>query len=148
MDHSELNRRDFQRLSMAALGGMLIGAGAADAADEKDAKKDSKKNPLLSEPHVCRGLNTCKGKGADKKNACAGQGACATVKKHTCSGENACRGQGGCGAHPGENECKGMGACAVPLHAGATWEKTRKRFEELMKKEGKKVGPAPKAKEE
>jgi hypothetical protein len=144
MDHSELNRRDFQRLSMAALGGMLLGAGAADAAEEKDEK--NKKNPLLTEPHVCRGLNTCKGKGADKKNACAGQGACATVKHHTCGGQNACRGQGGCGAHPGENECKGMGSCSVPLHAGKTWERTRIRFEELMKKEDKKVGPAPKAK--
>lgn len=144
MDKSELNRRDFQRLSMAALGGMLVGA-AAEGAEEKE-KKEAKKNPLLSDLHVCRGLNTCKGKGADKKNECAGQGACATAKKHTCSGENACRGQGGCGARPGENECKGMGGCAVPLHSGKTWEKTRKRFEELMKQEGKKVGPAPKEK--
>ena len=146
MDHSELSRRDFQRLSLAALGGMLAGAGAAQAADEKDKKDDKKKNPLLSDLHVCRGLNTCKGKGADKKNDCAGQGTCATAKAHTCGGENACRGQGGCGAHPGENECKGMGSCSVPLHSGKTWEKTRKRFEELMKKEGKKVGPAPKEK--
>lgn len=146
MDHSQLNRRDFQRLSMAALGGMLAGAGAVDAAEEKEDKK--KKNPLLTEPHVCRGLNACKGKGVDKKNACAGQGACATVKHHSCGSQNACRGQGGCGAHPGENECKGMGSCSVPLHAGKTWERTRKRFEELMKKEGKKVGPAPKAKKD
>jgi hypothetical protein len=151
MDHSELSRRDFQRLSMAAFGGMLVGASAAGAAEDKakdEKPKDEKgkeKNPLLSDPHVCRGLNTCKGKGADKKNACAGQGACATAKKHSCHYENECRGQGGCGAKPGENACKGKGECAVPLH-GKTWEKARKRFEELMKKDGKKFGPAPKEK--
>lgn len=147
MDNSELSRRDFQRLSMAAFGGMLVGAGAAEAAEDKDKGKDKEKdkNPLLSEPHVCRGLNTCKGKGADKKNACAGQGACATAKKHSCHFDNACKGQGGCGEHPGENACKGKGECAVPLH-GKAWQKARKRFEELMKKDGKKVGPAPKEK--
>jgi hypothetical protein len=146
MDKPELSRRDFQRLSMAAFGGMLVGASAADAAEEK-AKEDEKekKNPLLSDPHVCRGLNTCKGKGADKKNACAGQGACATAKKHSCHYENECRGQGGCGAKPGENSCKGKGECGVPLNDSA-WKKARKRFEELMKKEGKKFGPAPKKK--
>jgi hypothetical protein len=147
MDNSDLTRRDFQRLSMAAFGGMLLGAGAAQAADEKDKQKedDKKKNPLLVEPHVCRGLNTCKNKGATKKNDCAGQGACFTANKHTCHAENACRGQGGCGEHPGENACKAKGECAVPLNKTA-WAKARKRFEELMKKDGKKVGPAPKEK--
>lgn len=145
MDNSELNRRDFQRLSMAAFGGMLVGASAAGAAEEKDKDKGKEKNPLLSDPHVCRGLNTCKAKGADKKNACAGQGTCATAKKHSCHFENECKGQGGCGEHPGENSCKGKGECAVPLNSKA-WTKARKRFEELMKKEGKKFGPAPKEK--
>jgi hypothetical protein len=36
-----------------------------------------------------------------------------------------------------------MGECAVPL-SDKTWPKARKRFEELMKKEGKKIGDAPK----
>ena len=147
MDNSELSRRDFQRLSMAAFGGMLVGASAADAAEDKgkDEGKSKAKNPLLGDPHVCRGLNTCKGKGVDKKNACAGQGACATAKKHSCHAENECKGQGGCGAKPGENSCKGKGECAVPLNDTA-WKKARKRFEELMKEEGKKFGPAPKKK--
>ena len=70
-------------------------------------------------------------------------GNCAMVKAHACKGENDCRGQGGCGEHPGENNCKGMGDCAVPLSDKA-WPKARKRFEELMAKEGKKVGDAPK----
>ncbi len=140
MDKSELNRREFQRLTGAALGGMLLGAGALKsslfAAEEK--------NPLIStKDHVCRGLNTCKGQGADKKNSCAGTGSCAVAKKHTCHASNDCKGQGGCGAHPGENACKQQGECAVPLK-DATWAKARKRFEELMKADGQKFGPAPK----
>lgn len=136
---SKLSRRQFDRLTASAFGGMLLGAGVARAAEEDE---DDKKSLLLKEPHVCRGLNTCKGKGVDKKNACAGQGTCASAKKHDCSGQNACKGQGGCGEHVGENSCEGKGGCSVPLMDKA-WAKTRKRFEELMKKEGKKVGPAP-----
>jgi hypothetical protein len=137
MDKSEMNRREFQRLTSAAIGGMLVGAAGL-----KSSLFAEDKSPLLSDTHVCRGLNMCKGKGADKTNACAGQGACATAEKHGCKGDNACKGQGGCGAHPGENACKSMGACAVPLKDQA-WAKARKRFEEVMKAEGKTVGPAP-----
>jgi hypothetical protein len=144
MSDHEVNRRDFQRLTLAAFGGLVAGAAAAEskAADGKPPQKDDKKNPLLGEPHICRGLNVCKGLGADKKNACAGQGVCATAKEHSCHFKNECRGQGGCGEKPGENACKAKGECAVPL-MGDTWEKARKRFEELMKEEGKKVGKAP-----
>lgn len=141
MRMNELSRRDFQKLTAASVGGLIVGAGLRPAAAQE---KKEKKNPLLEEPHVCRGLNTCKMMDRTKKNACAGQGACHTVAKHDCKGMNECRGQGGCGEHAGENECKQMGECAVPLKA-ATWTKARKRFEELMKKEGKTVGPAPKA---
>ncbi|VTT99543.1 Uncharacterized protein OS=Planctomyces limnophilus (strain ATCC 43296 / DSM 3776 / IFAM 1008 / 290) GN=Plim_3266 PE=4 SV=1 [Gemmataceae bacterium] len=137
---SEPNRRDFTKLAAAALGGLV--AGTAIAQEKKDDKKD-KKNPLLSDKHVCRGLNTCKGKGAGGKNDCAGMGSCATAKAHECATLNECRGQGGCGEKPGENECKGMGKCAVPLKDKA-WTAARKRFEELAKKENIKVGPAPK----
>ena len=146
MGPSELSRRDFQKLAAAALGGLLAGVGLGQAEEDKkdkDKPKDPKKNPLLQEPHVCRGLNTCKGKGADKKNSCAGTGSCATAEKHTCHASNACKGQGGCGAHPGENACKGQGECAVPLKAN-TWTKARKRYEELMKAAGKSFGAAPK----
>jgi hypothetical protein len=144
MANSELNRRDFQRLTAAAMGGLLAGASltsSANAADEVP-KKDKKKNPMLGEPHVCRGINMCKGLGADKKNECAGQGACATAAEHVCHYKNECRGQGGCGAKPGENECKGKGECGVQMGPSA-WKKARKRFEELMKAEKKEVGPAP-----
>src|SRR3954470_11695259 len=114
MKSSDLSRRDFSKLTAAALGGVLAGSLAltASAADEE--------SPLLKEPHVCCGLNTCKGKNGGKDNDCAGTRHCATAKKHSCHGENDCKGQGGCGEHPGENTCKGKGTCSVPLSADAS----------------------------
>lgn len=142
MDGSKMSRRDFQRLTAAAFGGVVGGSVMlrhAVAAD--DAPKS-----LLDEPHTCRGLNACKGKGgcgATKgANACAGQGGCATAMKHDCKTQNACKGQGGCGANPGENACKGQGGCAVPLSDKA-WKSARAHFEAAAKKAGKEVGPAP-----
>ena len=145
MEKPELNRRDFQRLTAAAFGGLLAGLTAETVAlaADKPPQKDKNKNPLLGEPHVCRGINMCKGLGAGKGNACAGQGTCATSNAHSCHADNECRGQGGCGAKPGENNCKGMGECGVPM-SEKSWKKARARFEELMAKENKKVGPAPK----
>lgn len=140
MSERDLNRRNFSKLTMAAFGGMLAGAGVARAAAED--KKTGKKNPFLYEPHICRGLNTCKAKDPQKDNGCAGQGNCATVEAHACKGENDCRGQGGCGEKIGENACKGMGGCEVPL-TDEKWKKARKRFEEVMAADGQKVGPAP-----
>jgi hypothetical protein len=154
---THLTRRDFHKLSSAAMAGMLAGTTAGcsrPAAEEKasapaaSADKGKPEVTLVAaaEVHVCRGLNACQGKGADGKNACAGQGTCSTVKAHGCGGENECKGQGGCGETPGENSCKGQGGCGVPLeHA---WDKARKRFEERMKKENKTFGDAPKKKSE
>jgi len=109
----ESSRRDFSKLAAAALGGVIAGSAALSAAAADD------ESPLLKEPHVCCGLNTCKGTGSDKKNDCAGMGHCATAKKHTCKGENDCKGQGGCKtadhACAGKNACKGKGGCAVPV---------------------------------
>ena len=135
-----MNRRDFQKLTAAAFGGAVIGVGVQSSLPAQQPQQPS--NPLLSDPHVCRGINTCKGKGASGKNTCAGQGSCATAEKHTCNGENACKGQGGCGNSPGENSCKGRGACNVPL-TDTTWPKARARFEQLMKAAGKTYGGAP-----
>ena len=137
MDHKdELSRRDFNRLTTAALGGLLTGAvlgcqpsgGGPAPAVEKDK-------------HVCRGLNECKAAGHE----CAGQGQCSTVAAHSCSRHNDCKGQGGCGATPGENDCKGKGGCAVPL-AEHAWGTARENFEKRMKAAGKKFGSAPEAK--
>ncbi len=143
----DYNRRDFNRLTLAAMSGLVAGIShrprTAQGAEEE--KKDKK------EIHVCRGLNSCKaqgvaydtdGDGQADENACAGQGACATAKHITCGGENDCKGQGGCGATPGENDCKGQGHCHVPLMDSA-WKKARARFEARMKQDKKEFGPAP-----
>src|SRR5262249_54039755 len=78
MNPSDLNRRTFHRLAGAALGGLLAGAagvGLSAAEEKEEAKpKDPKKPLLLQEPHICRGLNQCKGHSVDKKNDCAGMG--------------------------------------------------------------------------
>ena len=63
MDRTELNRREFQRLGAAALGGMMLEPRWPDV-----GRARADENPLLSDPHVCRGINTCKGKGASGKN--------------------------------------------------------------------------------
>ncbi len=134
-----LSRRDFGKLTMAVFGGVLLGARlAASAAEDKH-------DPalLLQDKHVCRGLNTCKGKGKGGDNSCAGTGKCAIAEAHSCKGDNACKGQGGCGEYPGQNSCKGNGSCEVPL-SDKTWKKARKAFEAQMKKAGKSVGEAPK----
>jgi hypothetical protein len=138
-ESTDLSRRDFGKLALAALAGISAGATVLAADDKKSAVA---KSPLLSDPHACRGLNTCKGKGADKKNSCAGTGQCATAAHHGCGSQNECKGQGGCGAQPGENACKEKGECSVPMHASA-WKKARARYEELMKTAGKKFGKAP-----
>ena len=149
MDSQDLNRRAFGRLAAAALGGLMAGAGLGVAADKDkpapaESKAKDKDKPLMSqEPHVCRGLNTCKNKGKGGKNDCAGAGDCATAKAHTCKGDNDCAGLGGCGEDPGENKCKGMGSCEVPLKP-KTWTLAREHFEAAYKKADKKFHPAPK----
>jgi hypothetical protein len=144
MKNPNLSRRNFGKLTAAALGGALLGASQAGCNSEKPAMS-AQFDPtlLLQEPHVCKGLNSCQGQGKGGDNACAGQGTCATAEAHSCKGENACKGQGGCGAHAGQNACKGQGDCSVPVHEGA-WKSARQTFEQLMAKAGKEVGPAPK----
>ncbi len=161
MDHQDLNRRDFHRLTMAAVGGVLAGTVAGCSGDDKPAAAPSKAQlaavpekktaaktdaggdevaKVEGEPHACSGLNACKNQGASGKNDCAGQGDCATKAwHHSCSGANDCKGQGGCGDTATINECKQKGGCHVPLMAGA-WKTARKHFEEKMKEDGKEIG--------
>jgi hypothetical protein len=149
MDSQDLNRRAFGKLAAAALGGMLVGASVGLAADKAAHKKDPDKPLMSQEPHICRGLNTCKNKGHSKENACAGAGDCSSAKAHTCAGDNDCAGLGGCNAKvdaPGENKCKGMGGCHVPIKNSKVWAKARENFEADMKKADKKFHDAPKAK--
>jgi hypothetical protein len=164
MTESELSRRGFNKLTVAAFGGMVAGSFAGCGSERPTAPAAPAEVPTAAAPaapaegggdalvaaaeiHLCRGLNTCKGKGADKENACAGQGSCATAKHHSCGGDNECKGLGGCGANAGANDCKGKGGCHVPLMESA-WETVRGRFEKKMTAEKKEFGKAPPPKAE
>lgn len=143
-------------LTLAAVSGLLAVPSTLSAAPEAaqppagqpgKVKPVDVYNPLLIEPHICRGLNTCKGKGRDGKNDCAGMGACYTAPQNTCGGNNQCRGLGGCdkppqAEYPGENTCKALGGCQVPMlpEKPKMWKKARMRFEAMMASVGKKVG--------
>ncbi len=168
MKKTDLSRRDFNRLTVAALSGVAAGSVIGCGGEEPEAGGDGgsgtgedsdgdgggdssaggdgadEKSLLLAEKHVCRGLNMCKNQGASGDNACAGQGTCATIEHHVCGTKNACKGQGGCGEKPGENACKAQGKCAVPLMEHA-WGTARKNFEAAMKADGKTVGQPPEA---
>lgn len=140
---SNLSRREFHKLTSAALGGMVAGTMLGCSSENKPAQQGGA--VVAAGLHACRGLNDCKGLGVSKENDCAGQGSCATAKQHDCATQNDCKHQGGCGAAPGYNDCKTQGGCAVPMSAGM-WEKARARFELQMKEERKQYGAAPAAK--
>ena len=171
MKKTDFSRRDFNRLSMAAFGGVVAGtfAGCADeGADAPPANTpapDAGAAPDGSDTTATEGgdeggepaaeetasllmgeKHVCRGLNKCKSdaNACAGQGTCATFAAHECGTHNECKGQGGCGDKPGENACKGMGKCAVPLKEHA-WGKARANFEAAMTAAGKEAGPAPAA---
>jgi hypothetical protein len=132
-------------LVASAFGGLVIGSTVGCSSENKTDSSSASGSALAQsgEKHACRGLNLCKGQGADGKNACAGQGTCANVAHHSCGPHNECRNLGGCGKLAGANECKGQGGCSVPLaHA---WETARKHYEARMKAAGKTFGEAPPA---
>lgn len=164
-------RREFAKLTLAAVAGLVAGVFLRRATEQAPEKEKAGSPPVRGDkapatldkatlpttppgtdvtllargdPHVCRGLNLCKGKGKDHKNACAGQGACATAEEHSCNGLNSCKGQGGCDGTAGINQCKGKGACAVPLKE-EVWKLARSRFEQLAKGKQLKLGTAPAA---
>lgn len=162
--HESIDRRAFHQLTTAAFLGAAAGLTetAAVAAEPKPATKPLKPadrgNPLLLEPNICRGLNTCKGKGRGDgrggANQCVGTSTCALVATHICAGNNECRGQGACDVgdpaiyqinYPGENTCRGKGACGVPITADKDhiWRQARRRFEALMADIGGRAGTAP-----
>lgn len=149
-----MDRRDFHKLTVAALGGMVagtaIGCGSSTPAPKLPASSEpagavtltEAEKLIIDEPHTCRGLNSCKNLGRGKDNACAGQGTCASIADQSCSGQNKCKGQGGCGELPGMNSCEGKGGCHIPLMDDA-WTTARTSFEAAMKKSGKTFGKAP-----
>ena len=139
-EHS-IDRRDFHKLTSAALGGLAAGAVLGCS------KKGTKIGPGVmqvasTDVHLCRGLNDCKGQGKDGKNDCRGQGTCATAKEHSCATQNDCKGLGGCGGKEGANDCRQKGGCSVPLMEGA-WENLRKKKEAEWTEKKLEVGSAP-----
>jgi hypothetical protein len=115
-----MNSRDLARYLV--LGGVVAGLSAGTSLRADQAKTAAGLNQAVqmadtakaADKHACKGLNGCKGQGADGKNACKGKGNCASKEyKHNCSGQNACKGQGA----GGKNDCKGKGSCAVPPKA-------------------------------
>lgn len=144
MSNGELNRRDFQKLTAAALGGLAAGT-VLGCSTKPDAESSSAELRTPADVHLCRGLNDCKGQGKGNENSCRGQGDCATASEHKCGGMNECKGLGGCGDTVGANDCKGKGGCQVPLMQGA-WEKLRtKKTAEWTAKNDKFGEPPPKA---
>ena len=107
-----MDRREFSKAMGAVVAGLVAGSRAF--ADEKTPAA-AKKAAAKSDVHVCKGHNSCHGKGADGKNACKGKGSCASAAaKHDCKGQNACKGLGGCKTAEGgagKNSCKGKGGC-------------------------------------
>lgn len=150
----DFDRRDFHKLTAAALGGLAAGSvlGCGDNKPATPAATPPAATPPATTPaptavtavekHLCRGLNECKGKGKDGKNSCRGQGICATVMEHTCGGQNDCKGLGGCGETAGANECKEKGGCHVPLMESA-WTKVRARKDAEWKEKKLEAGAAP-----
>ncbi len=138
MVKQSIDRRDFHKLTTAALGGLA--AGAVLGCGKKGGQVTS--TAAAAELHLCRGLNDCKGQGRDGKNSCRGQGTCATAKEHSCGGQNDCKGLGGCGEDAGANACKGKGGCHVPLMESA-WDTLRKKKEAEWTEKKLEVGPAP-----
>jgi hypothetical protein len=119
-----MNSRDLARYLV--LGGVIAGLSAGTSLRADQTKSNTLSfnqssqavkmadTAKTADKHACKGLNGCKGMGADGKNACKGQGSCASKEyKHSCAGLNACKGQGA----GGKNECKGKGSCAVPPKA-------------------------------
>ncbi len=118
----EMNRRDFNKMVLSVVGGLMAGASVGcgkSEAPKKDPESAKKPEAAVAEKHVCKGFNSCKGKGQGGKNECKGKGDCATVAKHDCKGHNDCKGLGGCKSGnngcAGKNDCKKKGGCGVPL---------------------------------
>ncbi len=139
------DRRDFHKLTTAALGGLA--AGAVLGCNKGGGGAGGDTAVANAEVHLCRGLNNCKGQGKDGKNSCRGQGTCATAREHTCGGQNDCKGLGGCGDDAGANDCKGKGGCHVPLMTEppgeSAWDKLRKKKEAEWAEKKLEAGAAP-----
>ena len=74
----KIKRRDFNRLMLASVAGMLVGCQTSPS---------SGGDAHAAEKHACKGMNSCKGQGACKSG------------DNGCAGKNSCKGHGRVGIH-------------------------------------------------
>ncbi len=129
-DRMDIKRRNFNKLMLASVAGIMSGLQISTASAEATLLTDKVDSKLLlaGGGNACKGMNECKGKGGCKtgdagcagKNSCKAKGGCATVSKHSCKGQNECKAQGGCktgdNGCAGKNSCKAKGGCEVPVN--------------------------------
>ena len=81
MKDRAIDRRDFHKMTTAALSGIAAGAVLGCRKGGEPVMMRPPENAVAAaELHLCRGLNECKGKGKSGDNDCRGQGTCATAK--------------------------------------------------------------------
>ncbi len=128
MKKTDLSRRDFNRLSMAAFGGVVAGTFAGCANEGGDAS-DPSAEPPVEDPSTMEPIEgdttATEGGEAEAGGAEAGGETASLLmgEKHVCRGlntcksdANACAGQGTCATYAAHecgthNECKGQGGC-------------------------------------
>ena len=68
----EMNRRDFSKMVLVAVGGIVAGGAMVGCSGDGDKKETA------SDKHVCKGMNACKGKGGCKTgdDSCGGKNSC------------------------------------------------------------------------
>ena len=77
-----MKRREFTKMMGAVAAGLA--AGSKVRAEEKASDK--------AEKHICKGHNSCTGKGGCKSG------------DNGCAGKNSCKGKGGCAVPPAEKK--------------------------------------------
>jgi hypothetical protein len=112
MKKTDLSRRDFNRLTAAAFGGVVAGTFAGCANEGSDPAPADPAPVPGTEPEATEpaegGTTAAEGEGGEPA---AGEETASLLmgEKHVCRGLNKCKGAGG----GGENACAGTGACAT-----------------------------------
>ena len=115
MRPEEVSRRDFHKLSTAALCGLIAGTafGCGDQASPPPAKTSSSTTPPPTAPPIAPAVSTKTEVKADAKTDGKSAVAVATVGLHACRGLNECKGLG----KSKKNDCAGKGDCFTVTHS-------------------------------
>ena len=99
---SNIQRRDFNKLVLSAVGGIMAGA-VMGCPEKKIATPPAVTPPTGGVPSPASGktAHACKG-----HNACKSLGACKTGDAG-CAGKNSCKGKGGCATPTAHHACTG-----------------------------------------